>query len=92
MVSKAKSIKGSSASVEYIQSDKELGEAVELSRNGIVSHDPNEIMKEFRLLQEANEKCQKNTISMVISLAMKKIYRSRTSRNRNKTPQRIGFG
>ena len=74
MVSKAKSIKGSSASVEYIQNDKELGDAVELSRNGIVSNDPNEIMKEFRLLQEANAKCDKNTISMVISPSSEKKF------------------
>ena len=67
MVSKAKSIKGSSASIQYIQSDKELGDALELDRNGIVSDDPNEIMDEFRFMQEANEKCQKNTISIVIS-------------------------
>lgn len=67
MVSKAKSIKGSSASIEYIQNDKALGDALELDRNGIISHEPNEIMKEFRLLQEANAKCDKNTISMVIS-------------------------
>ena len=67
MVSKAKSIKGSSASIQYIQSDKELGDALELDRNGIISDDPNEIMDEFRFMQEANEKCQKNTISIVIS-------------------------
>lgn len=67
MVSKAKSVKGSSAGIAYIQSDKELGDALELDRNGIVSNDSNEIMDEFKLLQEANAKCDKNTISMVIS-------------------------
>ncbi len=74
MVSKAKSIKGSSEAVRYIQSDKELGDALELSRNGIISNDPNEIMREFRLLQEANEKCHKNTISMVISPSQEKKF------------------
>lgn len=74
MVSKAKSIKGSSASIEYIQNDKALGDALELDRNGIISDRPNEIMKEFRLMQEANEKCQKNTISIVISPSSEKKF------------------
>ncbi|MDV3950582.1 hypothetical protein CMT75_18870, partial [Elizabethkingia anophelis] len=67
MVSKAKSIKGSAKSIEYIQNDKELGLAIELDRNGIVSDHPSEILQEFRLMQEANQKCDKNTISIVIS-------------------------
>lgn len=67
MVSKAKSIKGSVASVEYIQNDKELGDALELDRNGIISKEPKGIMDEFRLLQESNARCEKNTISIVIS-------------------------
>jgi len=67
MISKAKSIKGSSVSIEYIQNDKELGDAFELDRNGIISDKPNEIMQEFRLMQEANGRCDKNTISIVIS-------------------------
>jgi hypothetical protein len=67
MVSKAKSIKGSAKSIKYIQNDKELGIAIELDRNGIVSDHPSEILQEFRLMQEANQKCDKNTISIVIS-------------------------
>lgn len=67
MVSKAKSVKGSAKGVAYIQSDKELGDAVELDRNGIVSKEPNEILNEFRLVQESNVRCDKNTISIVIS-------------------------
>lgn len=74
MVSKAKSIKGSVSSIEYIQNDKSLGDALELDRNGIVSNNPNEIMKEFRLMQEANAKCEKNTISMVISPSSEKPF------------------
>ncbi|MDV3852018.1 mobilization protein, partial [Elizabethkingia anophelis] len=65
MVSKAKSIKGSAKGIAYIQSDKELGPALELDRNGIVSEDPSGILQEFRLLQEANQKCDKNMISIV---------------------------
>lgn len=67
MVSKAKSIRGSVKAIRYIQSDKSLGDAMELDRNGIISNDPKEILDELRLMQEANEKCQKNTISIVIS-------------------------
>ncbi|MBB4808315.1 hypothetical protein HNP38_003662 [Chryseobacterium defluvii] len=74
MVSKAKSIRGSAKSIEYIQSDKVLGDAMELDRNGIISSDPNEILQEFRLMQEANEKCQKNTISIVISPSSEKEF------------------
>lgn len=74
MVSKAKSIKGSAKSIEYIQSDKVLGDAMELDRYGIISDDPNEILQEFRLMQEANEKCQKNTISIVISPSSEKEF------------------
>ena len=33
MVSKAKSVKGSAKGFDYIQSDKELGDALELDRN-----------------------------------------------------------
>ena len=43
MVSKAKSIRGSAKSISYIQNDKEMGMAMELDRNGIISDDPNEI-------------------------------------------------
>jgi ferritin-like protein len=74
MVSKAKAIKGSAQSISYIQSDKVLGDAIELDRYGIVSDDPNEILQEFRIMQEANEKCEKNTISMVISPSSEKEF------------------
>lgn len=74
MVSKAKSIRGSAKSISYIQSDKVLGDAMELDRYGIVSDDPNEILQEFRIMQEANEKCEKNTISMVISPSSEKEF------------------
>lgn len=67
MVSKAKSVKGSSKGIGYIQSDKELGDALELDRNGIISREPKDILQEFRMLQDVNVKCEKNTISMVIS-------------------------
>ena len=74
MVSKAKAIRGSAQSISYIQSDKVLGDAMELDRYGIVSDDPNEILQEFRIMQEANEKCEKNTISIVISPSSEKEF------------------
>jgi hypothetical protein len=74
MVSKAKAIRGSAQSISYIQFDKVLGDAMELDRYGVVSDDPNEILQEFRLMQEANEKCEKNTISMVISPSSEKEF------------------
>ena len=74
MVSKAKSVKGSAAGIGYIQSDKELGPALELDRNGIIAHEPNEITKEFKLLQEANTRCDKNSISIVISPSEEKKF------------------
>lgn len=74
MVSKAKAIKGSAKSIEYIQSDKTLGDAMELDRNGIISNDPKEILDELRIMQEANEKCKKNTISIVISPSSQKEF------------------
>ncbi|MCY1659328.1 relaxase/mobilization nuclease domain-containing protein [Chryseobacterium sp. SL1] len=67
MVSKAKSIIANPKRIQYIQSDKSLGDALEIDRNGIISSDPNEIFNELRIMQEANEKCKKNTISIVIS-------------------------
>lgn len=67
MVSKAKSIRGSIASIDYILNDKENGMAQILDKNGIVGNNGKEIIQEFRLTQEANTRCQKNTISAVIS-------------------------
>ena len=72
MISKAKSIKGSVASVSYIQNDK--GEAYELMRQGIASDKPSDIMKEFRMMQQCNTRCDNNMISMVISPSSEKKF------------------
>jgi hypothetical protein len=72
MISKAKSIKGSVASVSYILKDK--GEAYELARQGIASEKPGEIMKEFRMMQECNTRCENNMVSMVISPSSEKKF------------------
>ena len=67
MISKAKSIRGSAQAIDYIMNDKENGKAVILDKHGIVGEKGDEILKEFRLLQASNTRCQKNTISIVIS-------------------------
>ena len=72
MISKAKSIKGSVASVSYIQNDE--GEAYELIREGIASDKPSDILKEFRMMQQCNTRCDNNMISMVISPSSEKKF------------------
>jgi len=65
MISKAKSIKGSSQAIDYILNDKGL--AVELDRYGLVGKDGKEILRELRMIQAENRACQNNTISIVLS-------------------------
>lgn len=65
MISKAKSIKGSSQAIDYILDDKGL--AVELDRYGLVGNDGKEILQELRMVQDQNRACQNNTISIVLS-------------------------
>jgi len=65
MISKAKSIKGSSQGIDYILDDKGL--AFELDRNGLVGKDGKEILQELRMVQAENRTCQNNTLSIVLS-------------------------
>lgn len=67
MVSKAQSRMGSSRSIDYILSDKELGRAKELDRNGIVGSNGKEILNEFKFIQQTNMRCVNNVISLIIS-------------------------
>ena len=67
MISKAKSIRGSAEALDYIMNDKERGDALILEMNGITGTTGKEIIKEFRFIQSGNSRCQKNTISIVIS-------------------------
>ena len=78
MVSKAKAIRGSAQSISYIQSDKVLGDAMELDRYGIVSDDPNEILQEFRVMQEANEKCEKKPFLWLFLQVQKKTFQKQS--------------
>lgn len=65
MISKAKSIRGSTQAIDYILNDK--GQAVELDRNGVVGENGKEILSEFRMVQAENKACEQNTISIVLS-------------------------
>lgn len=65
MISKAKSVKGSSQAIDYILNDKGL--AIELDRYGLVGKDGKEILQELRMVQAENHNCKNNTISIVLS-------------------------
>jgi len=67
MVSKASSRQGSRQAIDYILSDKVLGKAVELDRNGLVGRNGIEILNEMRFVQSTNKRCLNNTISLIIS-------------------------
>jgi len=64
MIGKAKSIAHTVKAVNYAM--KKLG-AMEISRNKVVGETPREIATEFRIFQNLNSKCGKNTFSMVLS-------------------------
>lgn len=65
MVSKAKSVRGSIAGIDYIM--KEEKNAYELCRNDVIGENGKEILSEFRETQALNSTCQNNTISIVLS-------------------------
>ncbi len=67
MVSKASSRQGSRQAIDYILSDKILGKAVELDRNGVIGRNGTEILNEMRFIQSTNKRCLNNTISLIIS-------------------------
>ena len=67
MVCKASSRQGSRQAIDYILSDKILGRAIELDRNGVVGRNGKEILNEMRFVQSTNKRCLNNTISLIIS-------------------------
>jgi len=67
MVSKASSRQGSRQAIDYILSDKILGKAIELDRNGVIGKNGTEILNEMRFVQSTNKRCLNNTISLIIS-------------------------
>ena len=67
MVSKGKSTRGSAQAIDYIMSDKENGKAIELDRNLIAGENGNQIISEFREIQELNTRCHMNTYNIILS-------------------------
>lgn len=67
MVSKGSATKGSPQAIDYIMNDKEKGQAIELDRNLISGNNGNEIISEFREIQQFNRNCINNTYSIVLS-------------------------
>ena len=67
MIAKGKSISHLSASINYAL-DRE--EAVILDKN-IVAEAPHEVAKEFKMFQVFNERCERNSLSFVISPTIK---------------------
>lgn len=67
MVSKAKSVRGSAESIDYILSDKEKGQSLILDSNGLAGENGNEMISEMRFVQQSNTNCHNNCISIVLS-------------------------
>jgi hypothetical protein len=67
MVSKAKAVRGSAQSIDYIMSDKELGDALILDSNGLAGDNGNEMLSEMRFVQQSNTNCHNNCVSIVLS-------------------------
>lgn len=65
MISKANATKGSVSAINYLLDDK--GHAVEIDRFGIAGTTGSEILSEFRQIQAFNDRCTKNTYSIVLS-------------------------
>ena len=78
MVSKAKAVRGSAQSIDYIMSDKEMGDALILDSNGLAGENGNEMLSEMRFVQQSNTNCQNNCVSIVLSPSDEKIHDRRT--------------
>ena len=65
MIGKGKSIAHTGASMEYGW-NQEKGAEVVFSQH-VAGNDPQQITEEFKLVQEQNVRCQKNTLSFVLS-------------------------
>lgn len=67
MVSKAKAVRGSAQSIDYIMSDKEMGDALILDSNGLAGENGKEMLSEMRFIQQSNTNCHNNCVSIVLS-------------------------
>lgn len=64
MIGKGKSIGHTVNAIEYAENKLN---AIELDRNMLVGKNPREIAEEFRIFQDMNSRCKRNTFSFVIS-------------------------
>lgn len=64
MIGKAKSISHASNAINYAMKKKG---AVEISRNKVAGANGKEIAREFRVFQNLNARCQRNTFSFILS-------------------------
>lgn len=67
MIGKAKSIAHVSNAVDYAKNKKG---AIEISRHNVAGETGTEIAKEFRVFQNLNARCEKNSFSIVLSPAI----------------------
>jgi hypothetical protein len=67
MIGKAKSISHVSNAINYAKNKKE---AVEISRHNVAGETGKEIAQEFRVFQNLNARCQRNSFSIVLSPAI----------------------
>jgi hypothetical protein len=74
MVSKAKAVRGSAQSIDYIMSDKEMGDALILDSNGLAGENGNEMISEMRFVQQSNTNCHNNCVSIVLSPSDEKMF------------------
>ena len=64
MIGKAKSISHIANAINYAKNKKD---AVEISRNKVIGETGREIAKEFRVFQNLNARCERNSFSVVLS-------------------------
>lgn len=67
MIGKAKSISHISNAINYARNKKQ---ATEISRNHVAGETGREIAKEFRVFQNLNSRCERNSFSIVLSPAI----------------------
>ena len=85
MVSKGRSTAGSAQAIDYIMNDKENGKAIELDRNLIAGENGNQIIAEFRDVQELNSRCHMNTYSIILSPSNEKDFSNSELRDLGQT-------
>lgn len=65
MIGKGKSIANTGTNIEYGWNQEKDAEVV--FRQHLAGNDPKQVTEEFKLIQEQNHRCQKNTMSFILS-------------------------